>query len=263
MQPHWIDIGVNLTDSSFDSDREDVIAHAFAQGIQQLIVTGTTLKESEQAIALCQHYPGKLYCTAGVHPHYAKDHSAETLNSLSALYKEPFVVAVGETGLDFNRNASPPEQQIACFEKQLEMAADTGLPLFLHERDAHTKQLEILKSYRDDLTTAVAHCFTGNRKELYNYLDIDLHIGITGWICDERRGKELQEIVGDIPDDRLMLETDAPYLIPRDLQPKPKSRRNSPVYLPHIAEKVAELRGTCLTQLQKQVFLNTQQFFRL
>lgn len=263
MQPFWIDIGVNLTDSSFDKDREAIISHAFDNNVQQMIITGTTVEESEQAIALCQQHPDKLYCTVGVHPHYAKDHSAPSLDHLKALYNESCVVAVGETGLDFNRNFSSPEQQILCFEKQLEFACETGLPLFLHERDAHTKQLEMLKSHRDDFSAAVAHCFTGSKQELYNYLDLDLYIGITGWICDERRGKELQTLVGDIPADRLMLETDAPYLIPRDLKPKPKSRRNLPANLPHIATKVAELRSTSVQQLQQQVFSNTQGFFRL
>ncbi|EAR61713.1 TatD family hydrolase [Neptuniibacter caesariensis] len=259
----WIDIGVNLTDSSFDKDREQVIDQAYEHNIEKLIITGTTVEESHQAIELCQRYPNQLFCTVGIHPHYAKDHSTQQFESLRSLYKEDCVVAVGETGLDFNRNFSTPEQQVLCFEKQLEMASETKLPLFLHERDAHKKQIEMLQSHRDDISAAVAHCFTGTKSELYNYLDLDLHIGITGWICDERRGQELQMLAKDIPEDRLMLETDAPYLIPRDLKPKPKSRRNLPLYLPHIAAKVAELRGTTIEELKYQVQINTQHFFGL
>lgn len=261
--PCWIDIGINLTDSSFDKDREDVIQQAFNLGVEKLIITGTTLEESQQAVELCKQYPEQLFCTAGVHPHYSKDHSSSQLNSLSALLTESCVVAAGEMGLDFNRNFSTPEQQVLAFEKQLEIACEYKSPLFLHERDAHKKQLELLYSFRDHIPNAVAHCFTGSKAELYNYLDLDMHIGITGWICDERRGLELQKIVKDIPANRLMLETDAPYLLPRDLKPKPKSRRNLPANLPHIANKVAQLRGVSTEQLQEEAYATSQSFFNL
>ncbi len=259
--PTWVDIGINLTDSSFDKDRHDVIQRAIESGVGKLIITGTTLKESLEAIELCQEYPEQLFCTVGVHPHYAKDHSESDLREISSLCKESCVVACGETGLDFNRNFSEPEQQIATFEAQLEIAHETQLPLFLHERDAHKQQLAMLKSHRDDFVGAVAHCFTGTKTELYNYLDLDLYIGITGWICDERRGLDLQKLVKDIPEQRLLLETDAPYLIPRDIKPKPKSRRNLPEYLPHIAAKVASLRGQSFESLQETVAKNTHQLF--
>lgn len=262
-KPTWIDIGINLTDSSFDKDRHEIIQRAFESGVDKLIITGTTLKESLEAIELCQEYPDQLFCTVGVHPHYAKDHSENDLREITSLCKETCVVACGETGLDFNRNFSEPEQQIATFEAQLEIAYETQLPLFLHERDAHKQQLTMLKSHRDDFVGAVAHCFTGTKTELYNYLDLDLYIGITGWICDERRGLELQKLVQDIPEERLLLETDAPYLIPRDIRPKPKSRRNLPEYLPHIAGKVASLRGTDVDELQSVVYANTTRLFNL
>ncbi|WP_292950669.1 MULTISPECIES: TatD family hydrolase [unclassified Neptuniibacter] len=262
-QYSWTDIGVNLTDSSFDKDRNEVIQQAISQGIERLIITGTTLQESIQAIELCQQYPQHLYCTVGIHPHYAKDHSESDHLELSTLAKEANVLAIGETGLDFNRNFSLPEQQISSFEKQLELACTLKRPLFLHERDAHQKQLEMLKAYRDHFKDAVAHCFTGSKKELYNYLDLDLYIGITGWICDERRGTELQKLVKEIPSDRLMLETDAPYLLPRDLKPKPKSRRNTPNHLPHIAQKVASLVGKDLNLLNEETQKNCQRFFNL
>ncbi len=261
--PVWIDIGVNLTDSSFAKDRHEVIEHAISEGVEKLIITGTTLEESIEAVELCSQFPDHLYCTVGIHPHYAKDHTTKDYRDLLSLTKETSVVACGETGLDFNRNFSTPEQQLSAFEQQLELAHETGLPLFLHERDAHQKQLEILHSHRDDFAAAVAHCFTGSQEEMYNYLDLDLYIGITGWICDERRGIELQKIVKDIPTDRLLLETDAPYLIPRDIRPKPKSRRNLPAYLPHIANKVAELQGKPIEQLKTEVYENSTRLFNL
>ena len=262
IKPQWLDIGVNLTDASFDQDRSDVIADAVAVGVTQMIVTGTTLAESRQAIELCQQYPEQLRCTVGIHPHYAKDHQPDDLRALLALTAEEAVVACGEMGLDFNRNFSPPEQQVKCFEQQLEIASRCQLPLFLHERDAHQKQLDILHYYRDDIAGGVAHCFTGTKEALFNYLDLDLYIGITGWICDERRGLALRELVAHIPADRLLLETDAPYLIPRDLKPKSKkSRRNLPEYLPHIAAQVAQLRQQSVSSLADQVRQNCQDLF--
>lgn len=258
-----IDIGVNLTDTAFSKDRDEVIKAARECGVSSMIVTGTTLEESEQAVELCQQQPDILRCTAGVHPHYSSTFDTTTRLQLWALAQEDTVVAIGETGLDFNRNFSTPEQQTHAFEQQLELACETGLPLFLHERDAHQKQLEMLSSCRDHFSRAVAHCFTGSRKELYNYLDLDLYIGITGWICDERRGTELQKLIKEIPADRLLLETDAPYLIPRDMRPKPKSRRNLPQYLPHILNKAARLTDKEDQQLAQEVFRNSCNFFNL
>lgn len=259
----WVDIGVNLTDDSFNKDRNAVIEQAFSVGVTHMIVTGTTVKESIEALELCNQYPGKLFCTAGIHPHYAKDHGEDDFSELASLCKEPPVVACGETGLDFNRNFSSPTQQISAFEKQLELAHYTQLPLFLHEREAHKTQLEMLISHRDNFTAAVAHCFTGTKEELYNYLDLDLYIGITGWVCDERRGQELQKLIKDIPIDRLLLETDAPYLLPRDLKPKPKSRRNLPKYLPHIANTIAQLRGMEMKELKSCTYENSNRLFKL
>jgi len=263
MQHKWIDIGVNLTDGAFSRDLPDVIERAAESGVETLVVTGTSLEESEAAVKLCEQYPDHLVCTVGIHPHDAKSVDTKTRQALLDLYQHPAAVAVGETGLDFNRNFSEPAQQIKAFEMQLELAAETGLPLFLHERDAFKQQQEMLRTYRDDIVDAVAHCFTGEKSALYGYLDLDLYIGITGWICDERRGTHLHPLLTDIPATRLLLETDAPYLLPRDLKPKPKSRRNEPCHLPHIANKVAELTGKSAEQLSEETLANTQHFFRL
>lgn len=254
------DIGVNLTDSAFDSDREAIIQEAAAVGVTRLLITGTSVTESAQAVSLCQRYPGQLWCTAGVHPHNSKTFTAEVRTCLSDLLNSPEVVAVGETGLDFNRNLSTPAQQIWAFEQQLELASEAQLPLFLHERDAHQQQIEMLRRYRDSIM-GVVHCFTGNREALYNYLDLDLYIGITGWICDERRGRELLALVKEVPAERLLLETDAPYLLPRNLKPKPKSRRNLPTFLPHILNEVALARECDAQTLAQQTQLNSQRLF--
>lgn len=259
----WIDIGVNLTNKRFDKDRTQVIQDAESNGVVKQIITGTNLNESQQAYRLTQDYPARLYSTAGCHPHDAKNFTAEHLQQISKLLAHPQVVAVGECGLDFNRNFSPESQQIDVFEQQLELAVTVQKPLFLHERDAFEQQYEMLQSYMPKIKGAVVHCFTGSKEQLIAYLELGCSIGITGWICDERRGGPLRDIIHLIPDDRLMLETDAPYLTPRSLRPKPKSSRNLPQYLPHIAETVAQLRGTELASLSKQCLLNTKQFFGL
>ena len=149
------------------------------------------------------------------------------------------MVAVGECGLDFNRNYSPHPDQELWFVAQLDLACELRKPLFLHSRDAHPRFAEVLRTRRDRLPPAVAHCFTGEEDELHAYLDLGLYIGITGWICDERRGRHLLELVRQIPSDRLMIETDSPYLTPRDLLPQPRARRNEPAFLPHILRTIA------------------------
>ncbi|MEW6730685.1 MAG: TatD family hydrolase [Acidobacteriota bacterium] len=238
-----VDIGVNLAHASFNSDREEVINRAIAAGVDIMIVTGTSIKGSREAFKLADNYPGKLYSTAGIHPHDARHFNIEAVKILRELAAHKNVVAIGECGLDFNRDFSPRDIQEKCFEAQVQLASQLRMPLFLHERDAHQRFVEILKRYRDQFNSAVVHCFTGSAQELNAYLDLNLHIGITGWICDERRGLHLRDLVRRIPLDRLLIETDAPFLIPRDLKPKPKTNRNEPSLLPHILNTVARCMG--------------------
>ena len=262
-----IDIGLNLADKRFKGDTHGVLERARDAGISACILTATSEAISHELIDLCERYaeefPAMLSCTAGVHPHEAKNwhkHSASVIKELAC---HPAVVAIGETGLDFNRDFSPRPQQELAFEAQLELASELQLPVFLHERDAHKRQLEILHSYRHHLVDAVLHCFTGDKKALFDYLDLDLHIGITGWICDERRGLELQKMVRNIPLNRLMLETDAPYLTPRTLRPKPKSSRNEPAYLSWVLDSVAQHRDETAEIIAHATSMTSQQFFRL
>jgi TatD DNase family protein len=258
---HLIDIGANLTHESFRRDFDAVLDRARKAGVGHIIVTGASREGSEHALELAREHPEMLHATAGVHPHHAGDYGAETDALLRALAREPEVVAVGETGLDYFRDLSPRPAQRAAFEKQLAIAVELGMPLFLHQRDAHDEFFALLKSARDRVPAAVVHCFTDDRRALFDYLDLDCHIGITGWICDERRGTHLRELVRSIPAHRLMLETDAPYLLPRDIRPPPSDRRNEPLYLAHICEAVAHERGETSVALAEQTSANARAFF--
>jgi TatD DNase family protein len=237
-----IDIGINLAHESFADDRAAVLERARAAGVAQMIVTGSTLASTRAAIALSHEHRGVLFATAGVHPHHASALDAEQLAELGELARSPEVVAVGECGLDYFRNFSPRDAQQHAFHRQLELAAAVSKPVFLHQRDAHGDFLAILREHAPRWR-GVAHCFTGSAVELDAYLDLGLAIGITGWICDERRGAHLVALMPRIPAARLLLETDGPYLLPRDLTPKPASRRNEPAYLPHVAAAVARARA--------------------
>lgn len=260
-----IDIGVNLTHPSFAPEREALLARALEAGVVQLVLTGTSLNDSEQALELCRQLDEnqRLYCTAGVHPHEASHWNTDSARTLRGLLKEDRVRAVGECGLDFNRDFSPRPQQEKAFEEQLALAVELQRPVFIHERDASERLLAILKGFRDHLPAAVVHCFTGERRALYGYLDLDLHVGITGWICDERRGTHLQELVKEIPEGRLMLESDAPYLLPRTLRPKPKHGRNEPAYLPEVLACVAQHRGESVEQAAAHTTDCARRFFDL
>ncbi len=262
MEP-LIDIGANLTHDSFDDDRDDVIQRAVKAGIEQFVITGSSEQGSLDALKLAQEYPGIMYATAGVHPHHASEYSQRVNQVLADLLKREPVVAVGECGLDYFRNFSPVDAQKHAFAAQLELAAASNMPVFLHQRDAHDDFMAILSPAMQTITHGVAHCFTGTATMLREYLELGLYIGITGWICDERRGAELQEIVSEIPLNRLMLETDAPYLLPRSLKPRPKSRRNEPHYLQEVLRVVAQCMGHSEIDVAVATTENAIQFFNL
>jgi TatD DNase family protein len=258
-----VDIGANLTDKAFREDHNDVIARAQAVGVERIVLTGTSVGGSHTAAELAHTMPGVLYSTAGVHPHDAKSCDDETIPTLRELAARPQVVAIGECGLDFNRDFSPRPVQREWFAAQVDLAIELSMPLFLHERDACDALLDVLRPRRDRIRAAVVHCFTGTREQLRAYLDLDLHIGITGWICDERRGHHLHDLVGEIPGDRLMIETDAPYLLPRTIRPKPKSRRNEPSYLPYVVDTIASCLGKTPGEVASSTTAVAAKFFGL
>ena len=259
----FVDIGVNLTNNRFDKDRTQVLERAFEAGVTTIIITGTNARDSQQAYKLALTYK-QCYATAGCHPHDAETMTEADFDIIKALHQHEKIVAVGECGLDFNRNFSSADSQIRVFRQQLKLACELKKPLFLHERDASDTMLEMLWEYQSELPPAVIHCFTGSQQALEQYLELGLYIGITGWICDERRGGDLQHAIKSIPVDRIMLETDAPYLLPRDLKQQPAhKRRNEPCYLPHICESAAKHMGIDHQQLANAALDNTRRFFVL
>lgn len=259
--PHWADIGVNLTDKQFRDDQDEVLERARSAGVTWQLLTGTNVDESRLAMELASQH-NDLFSTAGLHPHSARFYSPALEKELRELLTQKSVKAAGEMGLDFNRDFSPRPDQERAFEAQLALAVEYRLPVFLHERDAHERFAPILKAHRDHLVGAVVHCFTGSRQALFDYLDLDCHIGITGWVCDERRGKPLAELVHNIPDNRLLLETDAPYLLPRDLpESPPKKRRNEPSLLPWIGKRVATLREQDVASVAQLTSANARALF--
>jgi TatD DNase family protein len=261
--PPLIDIGTNLAHDSFDRDREAVIRRAYRAGVAAMIVTGSSLVDSARALALCREWPGHLRATAGVHPHHAATFHSTDVTRLAELLADPLVVAAGECGLDFNRNYSPPADQRRAFALQLALAEQHDRPLFLHQRDAHADFLAMLAEHPAVASRAVIHCFTGGVAELEACLDAGLSIGVTGWICDERRGQALREASPRIPANRLMIETDAPYLLPRTISPKPRDRRNEPMNLPAVLATLADCRGELSADLARATTGNACRFFGL
>jgi TatD DNase family protein len=256
-----VDIGVNLAHRRFNADREAVIERARAAGVRRMVITGTSAASSRAAVTLARQYPGLLFATAGIHPHEARTATEAALRETWDLARSPEVRALGECGLDFDRDFSPRPLQEAAFAAQLEQASATGLPVFLHERAAHERFLSILRPFRTRLRAAVVHCFTGNGHELDAYLALDLHIGITGWICDERRGMVLRSVVGRVPTDRLMIETDAPFLAPPGA--RAPGRRNEPAFLNHVLEAVARSTGRPAARVADETSRTAGLFFGL
>lgn len=245
-----IDICVNLLNGQFREDTEAIIARAAAAGVARFVITGTDLDSSRRALEWCTH--GRR-ATAGVHPHDAGDLPADWLEQLHAIASDERVCAVGETGLDFNRNYTPQAAQRAVFDAQIELAQALGRPLFVHDRESNGEVLQRLlaASQRAPLPPVVIHCFTGTADELDAYLEAGFYIGITGWICDERRGDQLRGLVPRIPLERLLLETDAPFLRPHNAPPDFADRhglsgrhrkRNEPALLPSVLAGVAACR---------------------
>ncbi len=258
-----IDVGVNLLNGQFRDDLDDVLARARKAGLSHMIVTATTVQEAQAAIELCAEHED-LSCTAGVHPHLAKDVQAGWVDQLRQLARHPAVLAIGETGLDFNRNYSPADVQHEVFAAQVALAGELDMPLFVHDRDTDGAVFKALSAYGGAPEQVLIHCFTGNRADLEGYLAAGFSIGVTGWVCDEARGAQLRRLVPAIPLERLVIETDAPFLFPQGATPPTqRRRRNEPCLLPVVAERLAGLYAVPVAKLIRHTTANAQRLFRL
>lgn len=258
-----IDIGLNLANHRYTRDWQQVVERAHAAGVERFILTGTTLKISREVALLTEQMtPGTAYFTAGVHPHYASELTADMLGHLRTLLSHPNAVAVGETGLDYNRDLSPRDVQRAALEAQVELACTVNKPLFLHEREASTDLLAILDNFKERLPRCVVHCFTGDEVVAQQYIARGFYLGITGWVGQKNRNQDLLRALQVIPPQRLLLETDAPYLTPPGYAPS-IAGRNEPASLPRVAELLAAARGVPVEQVRADAYAASMTFFGL
>lgn len=258
----YIDIGINLTNKQFFNEHEEVINRALDNGVEQMILTGTSVRGSKESAAIAEEYPEILFSTAGIHPHDAKYFNEQSISELRKLLQLGHVISVGECGLDFGRDFSPRPIQEKCYQAQLELSIQTKKPLFLHERSAFKRFNEITDDYRSQLPEGVVHCFTGTLEEAKTYLDKGFYLGFTGAISDDRRFKHLEEVIRYVPLDRMMIETDAPFMLPKNM-PRMQNRRNEPSFLPYIAQTIAHLKKISIAEVADETTETARKFFRV
>ena len=250
----------HLDDEAYEEDLYEVISRAQHAGVTAIMTVGTDKESTVKAVDLADSRSG-IYSSVGIHPHSAKDCSEETLEFMGELSENPGVLAWGEIGLDYNRMFSPIEDQEKWLRRQLEVAAGRCLPVILHERDSNGRLLQILKEYEPKRTSGVVHCFTGSRAELGEYLDLGYYIGITGIITMKGRGAFLRQMAPSIPENRLLIETDAPYLTPTP--ERNRQRRNEPAFVRSVLLKLAYVRNEDPEYLSSIIWENTCRLFGL
>ena len=250
----------HLDDRVYDKDFKVVLSRAKSAGVSKIMVVGVDNRSSTRAVALAEANP-ELYASVGFHPHDAKECSKEALEFLIKLAKSPKVKAWGEIGLDFNRMYSPREDQEKWLIRQLEVADKLNLPVIFHERDSEGSFLNILKKYLKSDRTGVIHCFSGSEPELNQYLALGLYIGVTGILTIKSRGVKLRTLARLIPAERILIETDAPYLTPAP--EKNKTRRNEPAFVKSVLLKLAEVRGENPDELAEIVWENTCRLYSI
>ena len=248
----------HLDDRAYDADLDEVLKRTHAAGVAAVMIVGTTLQRCIKAVALAEFHPG-CYASVGIHPHDAQDCSEATVKELIDLSQRPQVRAWGEIGLDFNRMYSPRKDQEKWLIRQLEIAAKLGLPVIFHERDSQGRLIELMKSEFKPDQAGVIHCFSGNKAELRQYLDLGLYIGVTGIVTIKSRGAQLRELVPFIPTDRILVETDAPYLTPAP--EKNHTQRNEPAFVRSVLLKVAQVRQEDPEALSVRIWENTCRLF--
>lgn len=262
-----IDIGLNLASEQFNKDRDVIIKNALSKNVSGFILTGTSAKASEKVLDFSKKNSDIMRCTAGVHPHDAKSWK-DSKSTIEKLIENTLVVSVGECGLDYDRMYSTKEEQQLAFKEQLDLALKFEKPVFLHVRNAPEKEKEIMadflkifKPYHEKGVRGIVHCFTGSSRMLQTFISLGLYIGITGWVCDDKRGKDLQNLIRYIPNDKLMIETDAPYLTPKNMPKDLYQRRNEPAFLGYVLEKVSELKRIDRDKLEEITNKNVKELF--
>jgi len=249
----------HLDDRSFQKDFDSVVGRAESVGVQKIMAVGTTGESSGQVVSIAEANEN-IYASIGIHPHDAKDCSEEKLRLIRALAKSMKVRAWGEIGLDFNRMHSPMADQEKWLIRQLEIAGELELPVIFHERDSDGRLLEIIKTLSKE-PFGVVHCYSGNKAELEQYLDLGLNIGITGILTLKERGGSLRDLVRFIPKNRLLIETDAPYLTPTP--ERNKFRRNEPAFVRSVLLKLAEVLDEDPESLAEKTWDNTCRLFHI
>ncbi len=251
----------HINDTVYDQDLSEVMDRAEHAGVRAMMIAGVDLHTAKRAIEIANIHP-RVFTAVGIHPHDAIQCGSQVIEELKEMAMgNDCVRAWGETGLDFNRMFSPQQDQEACFTAQMAMADNLDLPLIFHERDSKGRFYEILKSDGPGSRRGVVHCFSGTKEEMFKYLDLGYHIGITGILTIQQRGEYLRKIVPEIPEDRLLIETDAPYLTPKPQ--KNKFRRNEPAFVKSVMERLAQIRGADPEELADKVFQNTCEFYNV
>ena len=257
----FIDIACNFTHDSFKDNLDEVLNNAEQAGVDKFVLLCASLADINPIKVIQNNTPEKFFISAGIHPHHATEIMEINYDALLNKLKSINPNAIGETGLDYFRNISPPDIQKKSFGMHIEIAKELSLPLYLHQRDAHSDFIRIIKENISNFPKFVVHCFTGTQAELDEYLELGAYIGLTGWICDAKRNIDLRKSIKNIPIEKMMIETDSPYLIPKNLMVKPKKNINEPKYLPHIANEICELTGYELEELKLATSNNAIKFF--
>ena len=257
----FIDIACNFTHDSFKHNLDEVLNNAEQAGVDKFVLLCASLADIDPIKVIQNNTPEKFFISAGIHPHHATEILEINYDALLKKLKSINPNAIGETGLDYFRNISPPDIQKKSFGMHIEIAKELSLPLYLHQRDAHSDFIRIIKENISNFPRFVVHCFTGTQAELDEYLELGAYIGLTGWICDAKRNIDLRKSIKNIPIEKMMIETDSPYLIPKNLIVKPKKNINEPKYLPHIANEICELTGYELEELKLATSNNAIKFF--
>jgi TatD DNase family protein len=241
----------------FDPDRDQVIERALSANVRHIITVGIDILSSLYALKLTKTYPF-VFASIGIHPHNADHANNNDLEQIALIAKQEKIVAIGETGLDFYRNRSPIEKQKKLFEQQLEIAISLDLPVVIHDRQAHTETLKILSSFKKNRLTGMIHCFSGDYNLAETFINMGYYISIPGTVTFNN-ARQIQDVVRRVPLDRLLLETDAPFLTPTPY----RGKRNEPSYIYYTAQKVAKLRGISFDEISYQTSKNVFRLFNL